>query len=281
MRSRKNSCALSRPPALGSARPGGRRGRGRAGAAGRAGGRGGGHPGRPAPDSSGLADSKKLTAAARKALRRNPRQGLCCSVAEARWKKSTAQHPAGHHAGHARAVRACASSRRRFWWMATACPHWTCGRGHRQGRRVVPAISAASILAKVHRDRWCLEVRCSTRNTALPATRATARPPPGGAARARRLSAAPQIFAPVARCSVAMTEAQIPVITRATTPCSRSCAGWRRTARPTASRAASGWRATTCAAPRWSAAKARHGGVFRVFLANSPRMECALQLLKI
>ena len=32
------------------------------------------------------------------------------------------------------------------------------GRSHCQGRRLVAAISAASILAKVHRDRWCAEV---------------------------------------------------------------------------------------------------------------------------
>jgi hypothetical protein len=50
---------------------------------------------------------------------------------------------------------------------------------------------------------------------------------------------------------------------RATTRCSRSCAGWRRTAPPTASRAASGWKATTCAARRCSAGCKPALAVFR------------------
>ena len=44
------------------------------------------------------------------------------------------------------------------------------------GDATVAAISAASILAKVHRDRLCLELHAATRSTASTRTRATPRP---------------------------------------------------------------------------------------------------------
>jgi ribonuclease HII len=99
---------------------------------------------------AGLADSKKLTAARHE---RDPRPGAVfqhCRPAS----RDRPPRPAG--------------------WVMRAV--WACGppdgsgRGNRlpkldipaeaivKGDALVPAISAASILAKVHRDRWCVQV---------------------------------------------------------------------------------------------------------------------------
>jgi hypothetical protein len=62
-----------------------------------------------------------------------------------------------------------------------------------RGDALVPAISAASILAKVHRDRWCAELHAAVPDYGFAATRVTARPSIWQAlARARRLPGAPQ-----------------------------------------------------------------------------------------
>ena len=61
-----------------------------------------------------------------------------------------------------------------------------------KGDAKVPAISAASILAKVHRDRLCLRpARALSRSTASPPTRATRRPSTWRRCAPRRLRRAP------------------------------------------------------------------------------------------
>jgi ribonuclease HII len=159
-----------------------------------------------------------------------------------------------------------------------------------KGDALVPAISAASILAKVHRDRWCVQVMSSTpirlcRHKGYGTAVHMAALREHGACIHHRaaLHPWPRCWSEFLRCRLPFHcpprtphDLRPTVISRATTLLSKTCVGWRRTARPTASRAGSGWRATTCAAPRCSAAcSPAIGGVFRVFLAYGPRCICA------
>ena len=107
----------------------------------------------------GLADSKKLTALRRERLFDEIRaKALCCSIAEASVEEIDRLN----------ILQATLLAMRR----AVAClrlkPNKVLVDGNRLptlevlaeavvgGDALVPAISAASILAKVHRDRWCL-----------------------------------------------------------------------------------------------------------------------------
>jgi ribonuclease HII len=115
----------------------------------------------------GLADSKVLTAASANACStRSARGAVLLHRRGQRRGDRPAQHPAGHAAGHAacrgRPAPAAAPGAGRRQPPAGA---EDARRRHRQGRRKVPAISAASILAKVHRDR------CAWPCTPLPGLR--------------------------------------------------------------------------------------------------------------
>ena len=104
-----------------------------------------------------------------------------------------------------------------------------------------------------------------SRSTALPRTRATARPSTwrrcactapaattaSSSARSRPRSRSTTRAASRSPSRCRDLHRSRSSSARATTRCSRTCAGSRRTAPPIASRAASGWRATTCAARRW------------------------------
>lgn len=113
---------------------------------------------RPIP---GLADSKKLTAARREALFDEIRaKALCCSIAEASVEEIDRLN----------ILQATLLAMRRAVQGLRLKPALVLVDGNRlpvldvpaeaivQGDALVPAISAASILAKVHRDRWCAQV---------------------------------------------------------------------------------------------------------------------------
>ena len=106
----------------------------------------------------GLADSKKLTARQRDRLYDEIRaKALCCSVAEARVEEID----------QINILQATLLAMRRAVEGLRLKPHKVLVDGNRlpvldvlaeaivQGDAKVQAISAASILAKVHRDRWC------------------------------------------------------------------------------------------------------------------------------
>ena len=124
---------------LGWRRPGagGRRRRGRPRPAGRAGGGRRGDPRRAAAD-QGLADSKTLVAAAaRAAVRRDPRQGAVLLRRRGQRRgdrpRSTSCRPRCWRC--AAPSRACACGRTACWSTATGCRCWRMpARGHRQGR---------------------------------------------------------------------------------------------------------------------------------------------------
>jgi ribonuclease HII len=106
----------------------------------------------------GLADSKTLTALRREKLYDEIRaKALCCSIAEARWKRSIGSTSCRPPCWLCSARWRAAPEARQGaggWQPAAAC--WMCwpkpsSRATARCRR----ISAASILAKVHRDRWC------------------------------------------------------------------------------------------------------------------------------
>lgn len=110
---------------------------------------------------AGLADSKKLTAARREALYDEIRaKALCCSVAEASVEEIDRLN----------ILQATLLAMRRAVQGLRLKPAMVLVDGNRlpvldvpaeaiiKGDALVPAISAASILAKVHRDRWCLQV---------------------------------------------------------------------------------------------------------------------------
>ncbi len=109
----------------------------------------------------GLNDSKALTErAARAAVRRDPRQGavLLHRRGDGRGDRPH-QHPAGDDAGDAPRGRGpAAEAGARCWSTATGCRccAWR-PRPSSRATRWCTAISAASILAKVHRDRLCLQ----------------------------------------------------------------------------------------------------------------------------
>ncbi len=109
---------------------------------------------------AGLADSKKLTAARREKLYDEIRaQALCCSIAQA----SVAE------IDRLNILQATLLAMRRAVEGLRLKPAKVLVDGNRlpvldvlaeaivKGDATVPAISAASILAKVYRDRWCAE----------------------------------------------------------------------------------------------------------------------------
>jgi ribonuclease HII len=110
---------------------------------------------------AGLADSKKLTALRRERLFDEIRaKALCCSVAEASVEEIDRLN----------ILQATLLAMRRAVQGLRLKPALVLVDGNRlplldipaeaivKGDALVPAISAASILAKVHRDRWCAEV---------------------------------------------------------------------------------------------------------------------------
>lgn len=110
---------------------------------------------------AGLADSKKLTAARREKLYDEIRaKALCCSVAEASVEEIDRLN----------ILQATLLAMRRAVQGLRLKPAMVLVDGNRlpqldvpaeaivKGDALVPAISAASILAKVHRDRWCAAV---------------------------------------------------------------------------------------------------------------------------
>jgi len=109
----------------------------------------------------GLADSKKLSALKRERLYDEIRaKALCCSIAEASVEEIDALN----------ILQATLLAMRRAVDGLRLRPHKVLVDGNRlpvldvlaeaivKGDSKVPAISAASILAKVHRDRWCLQL---------------------------------------------------------------------------------------------------------------------------
>ena len=110
---------------------------------------------------AGLADSKKLTAARREALFDEIRaRALCFSIAEASVEEIDRLN----------ILQATLLAMRRAVLGLRLKPKMVLVDGIRlptldipaeaivKGDALVPAISAASILAKVHRDRWCVQV---------------------------------------------------------------------------------------------------------------------------
>ena len=110
---------------------------------------------------AGLGDSKKLTAARREALFDEIRaKAQCCSIAEASVEEIDRLN----------ILQATLLAMRRAVLGLRLKPVMVLVDGNRlplldvpaeaivKGDALVPAISAASILAKVHRDRWCAQV---------------------------------------------------------------------------------------------------------------------------
>ncbi|UCV00824.1 ribonuclease HII [Acidovorax radicis] len=110
---------------------------------------------------AGLADSKKLSPARRERLYDEIRaRALCCSIAEASVEEIDRLN----------ILQATMLAMRRAVMGLRLKPAMVLVDGNRlplldvqaeaivKGDALVPAISAASILAKVHRDRWCVQV---------------------------------------------------------------------------------------------------------------------------
>ena len=110
---------------------------------------------------AGLADSKKLTPARREKLYDEIRaKALCCSIAEASVEEIDQLN----------ILQATMLAMRRAVMGLRLKPVMVLVDGNRlptldiqaeaivKGDALVPAISAASILAKVHRDLWCVQV---------------------------------------------------------------------------------------------------------------------------
>lgn len=110
---------------------------------------------------AGLADSKALTAARRERLYDEIRaKALCCSIAEASVEEIDQLN----------ILQATMLAMRRAVMGLRLKPAMVLVDGNRipvldipaesivRGDALVPSISAASILAKVHRDRWCAQV---------------------------------------------------------------------------------------------------------------------------
>jgi ribonuclease HII len=110
----------------------------------------------------GLADSKKLTALKRERLYDEIRaKALCCSIAEASVEEIDRLNILqATLLAMQRAIAGLRLKPSKVLVDGNRIPKARhAGRGHRQRRfALVPAISAASILAKVHRDRWCADL---------------------------------------------------------------------------------------------------------------------------
>ena len=192
---------------------------------------------------------------AREALRRDPRQGpvLLHRRGEPR-RDRPPQHPASHAAGHAaRRQRPAASSHARAGGRQPPARLPMPAEAIVKGDAKVPAISAASILAKVTRDRQCL-----TMHETYPAygfatpTRAT--PRPSTWRRCASTAPAPGTGSALRPCESRSNE-PIHVSSRDNLS-SCACASSRLTAAPIASLAACGSKVTTCCA-RGAAAAGR------------------------
>jgi ribonuclease HII len=107
-----------------------------------------------------LADSKVLTARKREKLYDEIRaKALCCSVAEASVEEIDQFNILqATMLAMRRAVEGLRLKPSLVLVDGNRLPVLDAGRGHRQGRQQGAAISAASILAKVTRDRWCAEL---------------------------------------------------------------------------------------------------------------------------
>jgi ribonuclease HII len=108
----------------------------------------------------GLADSKKLTAARRERLYDEIRaKALCCAVAEASVEEIDAMNILqATLLAMRRAVEGLRLKPAKVLVDGNQLPRLSVlAEAVVRGDALVPAISAASILAKVHRDRWCLD----------------------------------------------------------------------------------------------------------------------------
>lgn len=108
----------------------------------------------------GLADSKKLTAARRERLYDEIRaKALCCAIAEASVEEIDALNILqATLLAMRRAVEGLRLKPAKVLVDGNQLPRLSVlAEAVVRGDALVPAISAASILAKVHRDRWCLD----------------------------------------------------------------------------------------------------------------------------
>ena len=110
---------------------------------------------------AGLADSKKLTAARREKLYDEIRaKALCCSIAEASVEEIDRLNILqATMLAMQRAVTGLRLKPARVLVDGNRLPFLDVpGEAIVKGDALVQAISAASILAKVHRDRWCAQI---------------------------------------------------------------------------------------------------------------------------
>ena len=109
----------------------------------------------------GLADSKKLSPARRERLYDEIRaRALCCSIAEASVEEIDQLNILqATMLAMRRAVMGLRLKPAMVWVDGNLLPLLdVAAEAIVKGDALVPAISAASILAKVHRDRWCAQV---------------------------------------------------------------------------------------------------------------------------
>ena len=109
----------------------------------------------------GLADSKKLTALKRERLYDEIRaKALCCSIAEASVEEIDSLNILNATLlAMSRAVEGLRLKPHKVLVDGNCLPVLdVLAEAIVKGDSKVPAISAASILAKVHRDRWCLQL---------------------------------------------------------------------------------------------------------------------------
>lgn len=107
---------------------------------------------------AGLADSKKLSAARREWLFDEIRaKALCCSIAQASVEEIEQLNILqATLLAMKRAVQGLRLTPKKVWVDGNRLPVLSMmAEAIVQGDALVPSISAASILAKVHRDRWC------------------------------------------------------------------------------------------------------------------------------
>lgn len=109
----------------------------------------------------GLADSKKLTALKRERLYDEIRaKALCCSIAEASVEEIDRLNILqATMLAMQRAVAGLRLKPTKVLVDGNRIPHLDMlAEAIVKGDSLIPAISAASILAKVHRDRWCADL---------------------------------------------------------------------------------------------------------------------------